>query len=93
MQKVHVENFFRENSQKIDKNFDVSFSSTFFVLLRFQVLLSDGSPKTQQKTFYKKNRVEILLQKNRQKIQNPFFLDFFFSRFWAFLGEGSSKTR
>jgi hypothetical protein len=49
MQKVHFENFFRENSQKIDKNFDVSFSSTFFVFLRFQVLLSDGSPKTQQK--------------------------------------------
>jgi hypothetical protein len=32
MQKVHVKTFFRENSQKIDKNFDVSFSSTFFVL-------------------------------------------------------------
>jgi hypothetical protein len=35
MQKVHVKNFFRENSQKIDKNFDVTFSSTFFVLSCF----------------------------------------------------------
>jgi hypothetical protein len=70
MQKAHVENFFRENSQKIDKNFGVSFPRLFFVLLRFQVLLSDGSSKTLQKTFYKRNRVEKLLQRNRQKIQN-----------------------
>jgi hypothetical protein len=40
-----------------------------------------------------KNRVEKFLQKNRQKIQTRFFLDFLLSRFWAFLGEGSSKTR
>jgi hypothetical protein len=72
-QKVHVENCFRENSQKIDKNFDVSFSSTSFVLLRFQVLLSDGSSKTLQKTFYKKNRVEKFLRKNRQKNLFPIF--------------------
>jgi hypothetical protein len=52
--------------------------------LRFQVLLSDGSPKTQQKTFYKKNRVEKFLQKNRQKIQNPFFLDLFYRVFGRF---------
>jgi hypothetical protein len=85
MQKVQVENFFRENSQEIDKNLDASFSSTFFVLLRFQVLLSDGSPKTQQKTFYKKARVEKFLPKNRQKtkIQNPFFSRFLLI---AFLG-------
>jgi hypothetical protein len=60
MQKVCVAKQIRENSQKIDKNFDVdvSFSSTFFVLLRFQVLLSDGSSNTLQKTFYKRNRIE-----------------------------------
>jgi hypothetical protein len=46
LQKVHVENF----SQNFDKIFrcqffDVSFSSTFFVLSRFRVFLSDGSSK------------------------------------------------
>jgi hypothetical protein len=52
-----------------------------------------GVQKHYKKRFANKNRVEKFLQKNRQKIQNRFFLDFFFSRFWAFLGEGSSKTR
>jgi hypothetical protein len=61
MQKVHVENFSRENSQKIDKIFKDSFSSTFFVLLRLKVLLGDGSSKTLQKTVCKKNRVEKFL--------------------------------
>jgi hypothetical protein len=42
---MYVESLSRENSQKIDKTFDVSFSSAFFVLMRFQVLLSDGSSK------------------------------------------------
>jgi hypothetical protein len=84
MQKVHVENFFRENSQKIDESFDVSASSTSFVLLRFRVLLSDGSPKTQQKTFYKKNRVERFLQKNRQKSKTHFFSICFYRVFGRF---------
>jgi hypothetical protein len=57
------------------------------------VFFSDGSSKTLQKTFYKKNRVEKFLQKIRPKTQNRLFLDFFLSRFWAFLDEGSSKTR
>jgi hypothetical protein len=79
---------------KISTNFfDVSFSSTFFVLSRFRVFLSDESSKTLQKTFYKKNRVEKFLQKIRPKIQNRLFLEFVLSRFWAFLDEGSSKTR
>jgi hypothetical protein len=88
-QKVRVENF----SQNFDKKFDVSFSSTSFVSSHFRVFFSDGSPKTLQKTFYKKNRVEKFLQKIRPKLQNRLFLDFFLSRFWAFLGKGSSKTR
>ena len=89
MQKVHVKNFFRENSQKIDKNFDVTFSSTFLVLSRFQVFLSDGSSQTLQKTFYKKIVSKSFYQKIDKKIPNRLFLDFFLSRFWAFLGEGS----
>jgi hypothetical protein len=73
------------------KNFDVSFSSTFFVLSRFRVFLSDGSSKTLPKTFCKTNRVEKFLQKIRPKIQNRLFLEFCLSRFWAFLDEGSSN--
>jgi hypothetical protein len=91
MQKVHVENFSRENSQKIDKNLDVSFSSIFLVLLRFPVLLSDGSSKTLQKTFYKKNRVEKFLQENRQKSKTDFFLDFFHHVFGRFSVRGVKK--
>jgi hypothetical protein len=40
-----------------------------------------------------KNRVEKVLQKNRLEILNRFVSDFVLSRFWALLGEGSSKTR
>jgi hypothetical protein len=53
------------------------------------VFISDGSSKALQKTFCKKDRVEKVLQ----KVQNRLFLDFVLSRFWAFVGEGSSKTR
>jgi hypothetical protein len=76
-QKVRVENF----SQNFDKNYDVSFSSTFFVLSHFRVFFSDGSSKTLQKAFYKKNRVERFLHKIRPKIQNRIFLDFFLITF------------
>jgi hypothetical protein len=89
LQKVHVEKYF----QYFDKKIDVSFSSTFFVLSCFRVFFSDGSSKTLQKTFCKKNRVEKFLQKIRPKIQNRLFLEIVLSRFWAFLDEGSSKTR
>jgi hypothetical protein len=77
LQKVHVEKYF----QSFDKKFDVSFSSTFFVLSRFRVFFSDGNSKTLQKTFCKKNRVEKFLQKNRPKIQNRFFLKICFITF------------
>jgi hypothetical protein len=75
------------------KKIDGSFSSTFFVLSRFWVFLSDGSSKTLQKMFCKKNHVENFVQKIRPKIQNRLFLEKVSSRFWAFLDEGSSKTR
>ena len=57
------------------------------------MFLSDGSSKTQQKTFDKKIVSKTFYQKIDKKIPNRFFLDFLLSRFWAFLGEGSSKTR
>jgi hypothetical protein len=87
-QKVRVENF----SQNFDKNFDVSFSLTFLVLSHFRVFFSDGSSKTLQKTFCKKNRVEKFLQKNRPKIQNRLFLDFLFITFLGVSREGEFKN-
>jgi hypothetical protein len=69
LQKVHVEN----KLKNFDKNFDVSFSSTFFVLSRFRVFFSDGSSKTLQKTFYKKNRAEKFFTKNSTKNPKPTF--------------------
>jgi hypothetical protein len=42
------------------------------------------------KKHFTKNRVYKKIDK---KIPNRFFLDFVLSRFLAFLGEGSSKTR
>jgi hypothetical protein len=95
LQKVSLSKTFpKEIDNLSDKNFDVSFSLICFGFSRFRVFLIDGSSKTLQKTFYKTNRVEKFLQKIRPKIPNRFFLDFFKkSCFWAFLGEGSSKTR
>jgi hypothetical protein len=91
MQKVHVKNFFRENSQKIDKNFDVTFSSTFFVLSRFQVLLSDGSSQTLQKMFYKKIVSKSFYKKIDKKIPNRLFLDFVYHVFGCFSVRGVQK--
>jgi hypothetical protein len=53
-----------------------------FIAVR--VFLSDGSSKTLQKCFTRKNRVESFLQKIRPEIQNQNFLGFLLSRFWAF---------
>jgi hypothetical protein len=78
-------------SKKIDKNSDVSFSSIFLFYRVFGCFAAIGVQKHNKKRL-QKNRVEKFLQKNPQKIQNRFFIDFFLSRFWAFLGEGSSKT-
>jgi hypothetical protein len=64
-----------------------------FLFYRVFGCFSDGSSKALQKTFYKKNLVEKFLQKIRPKIQNRLFLELLSSRFWAFLDEGSSKTR
>jgi hypothetical protein len=68
----------RGPKRKIDKNFDVSVSSTFFVLSCFRVFLSDVSSKALYKTqnVLPKNRVEKFFTKKSTKIQK---LGFFFS--------------
>jgi hypothetical protein len=88
LQKVHVENF----PEKIDKIFDVRFSSTSVVLSRFRVFLSDGSSKTLQKTFCKKV-VSKSFSKKIDKKSKTVFSRFVLSRFWAFLDEGSLKNK
>jgi hypothetical protein len=84
----HVENL----SQKIDKNFDVSFSSSFRGLSRLRVFRSEWSSNTLQKRFCKNIVPKSFYQKNRQTSKTDFLSISFLSRFWAFLGEGSSKT-
>jgi hypothetical protein len=51
-----------------------------------------GVQKHYKKRFTKKNRVEKFYKKIDKKSKTDFF-SIFLSRFWAFLGEGSSKTR
>jgi hypothetical protein len=76
----------RKQNQNFDKNFDVSFSSTFFVLSPFRVFFSDGSLKEiVSKSF---------LQKIRPKIQNakPTFSRFFvYHVFGRFSMRGGQK--
>jgi hypothetical protein len=80
---------FSENSDKI---------SRLFLFYRvFGCFSAMGVQKHRveklKKKFLQKNRVEKFLQKIRPKIQTDFFSNFCLSRFWAFLDEGSSKTR
>ena len=69
-------------SKILTKIFDVSFSSTFFVLSRFRVFLSDGSSKTLQKTFCKK----IVSKSFYKNIDQKSKTDFFSICFITFLG-------
>jgi hypothetical protein len=78
--------------KKIGKNFDVRFSSTFFCFIAFSGVSQRWEFKNTQKTFYKKHRVEKFT-KSSTKNPKPIFSRFVLSRFLAFLGEGSSKTR
>jgi hypothetical protein len=67
--------------QKVHVEKEFHFFYEFLVLSRFRVFRSDGSSKTLQKRFAKKI-VSKGFYKKSTKI----------SRFWAFLGGGSSKT-
>jgi hypothetical protein len=83
-----------KKSKTIDKILYVSFSSIFWFYRGYGCFSAMGVQKHYKKTFCKTNRVEKLLQKNRQKVPNRLFLDLFYSRFWAFLGDrrGEFKT-
>jgi hypothetical protein len=56
------------------------------------MFFGDGSSRTLQKTVYKKKIVsKSFYKKFDQKSKTDFLSKFFHSRFWTFLGEGSSK--
>jgi hypothetical protein len=79
-------------SEKIDRDFGVSFSSTFLVLSRFQVLLSDGSSKHDKKRFVNKSCRRVTKKSTKkQKIQNRFFLILFNRVFGRFSVRGVQK--
>jgi hypothetical protein len=82
-----------ETFPKISTKVSMSGFPRFFWFYRVFgcLLFSDGSSKTLQKRFYKKNRVEKFLQKIRPKIQNRFFLGFFYHVFGRFSVRGVQK--
>jgi hypothetical protein len=82
-------------SEKIDKF--VLFSSTFFLdyfcFIAFSGVSQRWEFKNTTKAACTKTASKCFYKKIEEKIQNRFFSRFFYSRFWAFLGEGRSKTR
>jgi hypothetical protein len=94
VQKHHTNIFTKKSMsktfpKKVDKNFDVSFT-TFFVLSRFRVFLSDGSSKTLQKTFYKKI-VSKSFYKKSTKNPKSILSRFFYLVFGRFSVRGVQK--
>jgi hypothetical protein len=59
-------------SEKIDKNFDVSFSSALLVLSRFRVFLSDKRKKRYKKRFTKKSCRKVFTKKSTKKSKTDF---------------------
>jgi hypothetical protein len=84
LQKVHVETFSKTKRQ----NFDVSFD--LFCFIAFSGVSQRWELKNTTKNVLQKNRVEKLLQKNRQAIQNIFFSRFLYV-FGRFLVRGLKK--
>jgi hypothetical protein len=74
--------------------FDVSFFLDFFWFYRvFGCFSAMGVQKHYKKRFAKQIASKGFYKKFDQKSKTDFFSNSFLSRFWAFLDEGSSKTR
>jgi hypothetical protein len=80
---------FHENPTKTSMS-DVSFSSAFFGLSRFRVSAMGNQQHPDIRLY---QELDQELDQGRTKNPKPIFSRFVLSRFWAFLGEGSSKTR
>jgi hypothetical protein len=82
-------------SRQIDKKIDVSFSSIILFYRVFGCFSAMGVQKHNKKSCRKVFKQKIVSNKSGQKIQiigQIYFSRYFSSRFWAFLGEGRSKT-
>jgi hypothetical protein len=80
LQKAHVKNFF----PKIDKNFNVSVSSNYFLFSRLFVCFSAmGVPKYYKKRFENKSCRKVFTKKST-KNRKPIFLGFFYPVFGRF---------
>jgi hypothetical protein len=89
-QKVHIENF----SQNFDKHFRCQFSLGLNFFYRvFECSSAMGVQKHYKERATKKIVSKKFYKKFDQKSKTDFFSKFCLSRLWAFLDEGSSKTR
>jgi hypothetical protein len=70
----------------------MSFFSRLFCFIAFSGIFQRGEFKNTTHKAAQKFRVEKLLQKDLQKSSKTILSRFCLSRFWAFLGEGNSKT-
>jgi hypothetical protein len=82
--------FPQNNRQKFRCQFFLDFFLFYRVFGCFSAIKVPFKATT--KTFYKKVSCQQVFTKNSTKNPKPIFLDFVSLRFWAFLGEGSSKT-
>jgi hypothetical protein len=91
MQKFHVKNVFRENSQKIDKNFDVVFPRLFLFYRVFRCFFAMGVQKHYKKTLTKKSCRKVFTKKSTKKSQTDFLVDFLYHVFGLFSVKGVQK--
>jgi hypothetical protein len=87
LQKAHVGKKFKH----LDKNFDDSFSSTFFCYRVFGCFLAMGVQKHYKKRFTKQIVSKSFYNKFDQKSKTDFFLDFFYHVFGRFSMRGVQK--
>jgi hypothetical protein len=91
LQKVHVENFFRENSQKIEKKIDIVFPQLFLLYRVFRCFLAMGVQKHYKKCFTKKSCRKVFQKKRPKKSKTDFFSICFYHVFGRFSVRGAQK--
>jgi hypothetical protein len=87
--KFHVENI----SKTIDNFFDVSFPRSFLFYRNFGCFSVMGVPGYKNTTILQNKSCRKVFTKKSTKNPKPICSRFCLSRFWAFVGGGSSKTQ